>query len=103
VEDMDVLKDFPQQPHFFPLPQYPETILKGMKLGLTLAFDVCVGRIRKSSIADNEGSFEDKKSTLAELKKNGFDVQYVEWLLIKLIKLKHEYNKHLEGKSTVQA
>ena len=71
VEGMDVLKDyvqvlkeFPQQPHFLPLQQYPETILKGMKLGLTVAFDVCVGRIRKSSIADNEGSFEEKKSHL---------------------------------------
>jgi hypothetical protein len=69
-----VLKEFPQQSHFVPLQQYPKTILKGMKLGLTLAFDVCVGRIRKSSIVDNEGSFEEKKSTLAELKKNGFDV-----------------------------
>jgi hypothetical protein len=43
VEEMDVLKDyvqvlkeFPQQPHFLPLQQYPETILKGMKLGVTL-------------------------------------------------------------------
>jgi hypothetical protein len=43
MEDMDVLKDyvqvlkeFPQQPHFLPLQQYSETILKGMKLGLTL-------------------------------------------------------------------
>jgi hypothetical protein len=35
-----------------------------MKLGLTLAFDVCVGRIRKSSIVDNEGSFEEKKAHL---------------------------------------
>ena len=71
VEDMDVLKDyvqvlkeFPQQPHFLPLQQYPETILKGMKLCLAVAFDVCVGRIRKSSIADNEGSFEEKKAHL---------------------------------------
>jgi uncharacterized protein (UPF0335 family) len=62
-----------------------------------------LGRIRKSSIVDNEGSFEKKKSILAELKKNGFDVQYVECLLDKLIKLKDEYNKHLEEKSAVLA
>jgi hypothetical protein len=52
---------------------------------------------------DNVGSFEEQKSTLAKLKKNGFDVQYVECLLDKLIKLKDEYNKHLEEKSIVQA
>jgi chromosome segregation ATPase len=69
---------------------------------LTMAFDVCVGRIRKSSIADNDGSFQEKKKTLAELKKNGFDVQYIECLLDKLIKLKDQYNKHLEEKSEVQ-
>jgi hypothetical protein len=62
-----------------------------------------VGRIRKSSIVDNVGSFEEQKSTLAKLKKNGFYVQYVECLLDKLIKLKDEYNKHLEEKSIVQA
>ena len=44
-----------------------------------------------------------RKSTLAELKKNGFDVQYVECLLDKLIKLKDEYKKQLEEKSAVQA
>ena len=44
-----------------------------------------------------------RKSTLAELKKNGFHVQYVECLLDKLIKLKDEYKKQLEEKSAVQA
>ena len=45
VEDMDVLKhyvqvlkEFPQQPHFIPLQQYPEAILKGMKLGRHLMY-----------------------------------------------------------------
>ena len=44
-----------------------------------------------------------RKSTLAELNKNGFDVQYVECLLDKLSKLKDEYKKQLEEKSAVQA
>jgi hypothetical protein len=33
---VQVLKEFPQQLLFLPLQQYPETILNGMKLGLTL-------------------------------------------------------------------
>ncbi|KAG0530205.1 hypothetical protein BDA96_05G165400 [Sorghum bicolor] len=69
---------------------------------LTMAFDVCVETIRKSNIADNDGSFQEKKRTLAEIKKNGFDVQHFECLLNRLIKLKDQYNKHLEEKSEVQ-
>lgn len=69
---------------------------------LTMAFDVCVETIRKSNIADNDGSFQEKKRTLAEIKKNVFDVQHFECLLNRLIKLKDQYNKHLEEKSEVQ-
>jgi hypothetical protein len=29
-----------------------------------VAFDICMGRIRKSSTADDEGSFEEKKAHL---------------------------------------
>ncbi|CAD6253553.1 unnamed protein product [Miscanthus lutarioriparius] len=103
VEEMNVFKEFPQQPHFLPLQQeYPRTLQGGMAFGLMVAFDLFVRSISKSSIADNEGSFEEEKSTLSALKINGFDVQCFERLLDELIKVKFEYSKHLEEKSAVQ-
>lgn len=104
LEEMDVFKEFPQQPHFLPVQQqkYPHTLRGGMAFGLMVAFDLFVGSIWKSNITDNEGSFEEKKSTLAAQKINGFDVQCFERLLDELIKVKFEYSKHLEEKSVVQ-
>nr|TKW01165.1 hypothetical protein SEVIR_8G161400v2 [Setaria viridis] len=83
--------------------QYLPGLREGKALGLMVSFDLFVKSIRKSSIADNEGSFEEAKGVLAELKTNGFDVQYFETLLDKAIKVKFEYTKHLEEKSAVVA
>lgn len=103
IDESDVFKEFPQQPHFLPLQQYLPGLREGKALGLMVSFDLFVKSIRKSSIADNEGSFEEAKGILAELKTNGFDVQYFETLLDKAIKVKFEYTKHLEEKSAVEA
>ncbi|XP_072146395.1 DUF724 domain-containing protein 3 [Setaria viridis] len=103
IDESDVFKEFPQQPHFLPLQQYLPGLREGKALGLMVSFDLFVKSIRKSSIADNEGSFEEAKGVLAELKTNGFDVQYFETLLDKAIKVKFEYTKHLEEKSAVVA
>jgi hypothetical protein len=46
-----------------------------------MSFDLFVKSIQKSSIANDERSFEEQKGVLAELKNNGFDVQYFEDLL----------------------
>jgi hypothetical protein len=71
-----------------------------MDFGLIVAFDLFVGSMRRSSITDNEGSLEEKRSTLGALNNNEFDAQYFECLLDKLINVNFEYNKYLEDKST---
>lgn len=68
-----------------------------------MSFDLFVKSIQKSSIANDERSFEEQKGVLAELKNNGFDVQYFEDLLDKVTKVKFEHTKHLEEKSAVEA
>jgi predicted transcriptional regulator len=68
-----------------------------------MSFDLFVKSIQKSSIANDERSFEEQKGVLAELKNNGFDVQYFEDLLDKVTKVKFEHTKHLEEKPAVEA
>lgn len=51
-----------------------------MDFGLIVAFDLFVGSMRRSSIADNEGSLEEKRSTLAALNNNEFDALSVCWI-----------------------
>ena len=45
----------------------------------------------------------DSSCIFAELKTNGFDVQYFESLLDQLTKVKFEYTKHLEEKTAIEA
>ncbi|CAN6372385.1 unnamed protein product [Urochloa humidicola] len=100
-DEMDIFKEFPQQPHFLPLQQYLPELREEKALILMLKFSNIVKSIRKSSIADNERSFEEEKSVLAELKTHGFDVHCFETLLDELIKMKLEYTKHLEELESV--
>ncbi|CAO2142015.1 unnamed protein product [Urochloa humidicola] len=102
IDEMDIFKEFPQQPHFLPLQRYLPELREEKAVILMLKFSSMVKSIRKSSIADNERSFEEEKSVLAELKTHGFDVHCFETLLDELIKRKLEYTKHLEELESVK-
>jgi hypothetical protein len=103
IDESGVFKEFPQQPHFLPLQQCLPGLREGKAFGLMMSIDLFVKSIQKSSIANDERSFEEQKGVLAELKNNGFDVQYFEDLLDKVTKVKFEHTKHLEEKSAVEA
>ncbi|RLN11825.1 hypothetical protein C2845_PM09G07190 [Panicum miliaceum] len=103
IEEEEVFKEFPQRPHFLPVQQYLPGQREEEAFAMMITFNNLVKSIRESNIADNESSFEEKKCILAELKTNGFDVQYFESLLDQLTKVKFEYTKDLEEKTAIEA
>ncbi|CAL4984099.1 unnamed protein product [Urochloa decumbens] len=103
IDGMDVFKEFPQQPHFLPLEEYLPELREGKAFGLMLEFILIAKSIRKSSIEDDETSFDEKKCVLAQLKTHGFEVHCLETLLDEVIKVKFRYTKHLEELSSVGA
>lgn len=103
IEEMDVLKEFPQQPHFLPLQKCLPGTREGTAIGLMVQFNDLVKDIRKLSIEGNESLFEEKKAILDDLKTYGFEFQYLETFLDDAIKVKIEYTKHLEEEGAVQA
>uniref|UniRef100_A0A0A8YEJ7 Uncharacterized protein n=1 Tax=Arundo donax TaxID=35708 RepID=A0A0A8YEJ7_ARUDO len=103
IEAMDVFKEVPQQPHFLPLREYPPALREGMALGLMVSFANLVKSTRESSIEDSMESFEDKISTLCHLEGNGFNVQFLQNSLNKLLQIKSNRASYLGEINKVKA
>ncbi|XP_062183374.1 uncharacterized protein LOC133887434 isoform X2 [Phragmites australis] len=95
IEAMDVFKEVPQQPHFLPLREYSPALREGMALGLMVSFANLVKSTRESSIDDSMELFEDKISTLRHLEANGFNVQFLQSSLTKLLQIKSSCSNYL--------
>ncbi|XP_062198093.1 DUF724 domain-containing protein 6-like isoform X2 [Phragmites australis] len=95
IEAMDVFKEVPQRPHFLPLQEYSPALREGMALGLMVSFANLVKSISESRIEDSMESFEDKISTLRHLEGNGFNVQYLQSSITKLLHIKSNRTNYL--------
>lgn len=95
IEAMDVFLKVPQRPHFLPLQQFLPALREGMALGLMVSYASLVESIKKSLIADSIALFEEKINTLAHLEENGFNVQFLQPSLNKLLQIKSDYTKYL--------
>ncbi|TVU24804.1 hypothetical protein EJB05_27263, partial [Eragrostis curvula] len=95
IEAMDVFKEVPQQPHFFPLRDYSLAVREGMALGLMVSFATLVESIKEASIEDSMELFEDKIRSLCHLEGNGFNVQFLQARLSKLLQIKSNCSKYL--------
>ncbi|KAL6654804.1 hypothetical protein ACP70R_008269 [Stipagrostis hirtigluma subsp. patula] len=102
IDQMDVFKEAPQQPHFLPLQQQNSESREMTALGLTLEFATLVENVRKSSIEDSIASFEEKIHTLRYLEDNGFNVKSLRCSLTKLSEIKSNYTKILKEKEEVE-
>jgi hypothetical protein len=103
INAMDVFKKVPQQPHFHPLRQFMHGLREGMALGLMVSFANSVEAISKSSMADSIASFDEKIATLRLLKENGFNVEFLQRSLIRLLKIKHDHISYLTEKDQLKA
>ncbi|CAO2149237.1 unnamed protein product [Urochloa humidicola] len=88
VEASDAFKMVPQRPHFHPLQQYQLALREGMALGMMSSFADLVKDTMEASIDHSTDWFEDKISSLSYLERNGFDVQFLQSTLTKLLHMK---------------
>lgn len=103
VEASDVFKLVPQRPHFLPLLEYSLEMREGIALGLMVAFDTLVKNIRKASIEESMEFFEDKIKTLCHLEANGFNVQFLQSTLTKMLQIKSNCSKYLREINKLKA
>uniref|UniRef100_A0A0A9CRX1 Uncharacterized protein n=1 Tax=Arundo donax TaxID=35708 RepID=A0A0A9CRX1_ARUDO len=92
---MDEFKEVPQRPHFLPLLEYSPTLREGMALGMMVSFANLVKSTRELSIEDSTELFEDKISALCHLEGHGFDVQFLQSSLTKLLQIKSNCASYL--------
>ncbi|RCV38544.1 hypothetical protein SETIT_8G151100v2 [Setaria italica] len=90
IEEMNVFCEVPQHPHFLPLRQFPPGLREGMALGLMVSFADTVKLITQASIDHSMEWFEDTMNTLSHLERNGFDVQFLQSTLTKLLHIKSD-------------
>ncbi|CAN6363145.1 unnamed protein product [Urochloa humidicola] len=90
LEALDAFKIVPQRPHFLPLRQYQLALREGMALGMMSSFAELVKDTMEASIDHDTEWFEDKISALCYLQGNGFDVQFFQNTLTKLLHMKSD-------------
>ncbi|GJN25381.1 hypothetical protein PR202_gb13202 [Eleusine coracana subsp. coracana] len=95
VEASNVFKLVPQHPHFLPLRKHSLEIREGIALGLMVAFATLVENVREASIEESMEFFEDKIKTLCHLEANGFNVQFLQSRLTKMLQIKSNCSKYL--------
>ncbi|CAO2142020.1 unnamed protein product [Urochloa humidicola] len=88
VEAYNAFKMVPQRPHFHPLQQCQLALREGMALGMMSSFADLVKDTMEASIDHSTDWFEDKISSLSYLERNGFDVQFLQSTLTKLLHMK---------------
>ncbi|KAF5193031.1 hypothetical protein FRX31_017381 [Thalictrum thalictroides] len=98
VESMAVLQLVPQHPHFRPLEKENEELREGIALGNMLSFANMMEKICKASLDDPRSMFENMLNALSDLEEFGFFVLPMQTLLVKLLKIKDDYNQ-LKDKS----
>ncbi|CAL4980757.1 unnamed protein product [Urochloa decumbens] len=95
LEASDAFKIVPQRPHFYPLRQYQLALREGMALGMMSSFADLVKDTMEASIDHSTEWFEDKISALCYLEGNGFDVQFLQSTLTKLLHMKSDGTSYL--------
>jgi len=103
IDALDVFKKVSQQPHFRPLTKLLPSLREGTAIGLMATFASTVEDISKLSIADSIASFEEKITTLRHLEEHGFDVQFLQCSLVKLIQVKFNHTSYLTEKDQLKA
>ncbi|CAL4992618.1 unnamed protein product [Urochloa decumbens] len=95
LEALDAFKIVPQRPHFLPLRQYQLALREGMALGMMSSFAELVNDTMEASIDHSTDWFEDKIGALSYLQGNGFDVQFFQSTLTKLLHMKSDGTSYL--------
>lgn len=98
IEEYDVFKNLPQQPHFLPLRDTLPGLREGTAFGLMKSFATIAESTRKLSIKDSLQTFHEKIDALLYLEEHGFSVQELLNCLNKLLQIKSDYTKKREDK-----
>ncbi|KAI4375847.1 hypothetical protein MLD38_013667 [Melastoma candidum] len=88
VEALEMLRLFPQKPHFKPLIDKKERSREGLAIGMMLTYASTVESVIKLSVHSPVSSFMDCLETLRILETHGFDTKTIERRVLKLHSLK---------------
>ncbi|KAI4367412.1 hypothetical protein MLD38_023152 [Melastoma candidum] len=102
VESLEILRKFPQKPHFLPLIEDREQTREGCAIGKMVTFASTIEDAIKLSVNDPVSAFTDCLETLRPLELYGFDVKMVESRLMKLLSLKEQQRKLDKTKNEVE-
>ncbi|XP_074270402.1 DUF724 domain-containing protein 7-like [Silene latifolia] len=88
IESMEVLKRFPQKPHFLPLCDSKEEYREGLAIGSMVTFTSLAERVSQARFDDPKSLLDGYLEALVDLEELGFNVGPVRELLHKLISIK---------------
>ena len=77
IESGEVLRKFPQNPHFQPLAKSVEVLREGLALGHMMCFVSLVEKTCKLKVDDPREDYDSIMRTLDELEELGFDVKAI--------------------------
>ncbi|KAH9609093.1 hypothetical protein KSS87_004459 [Heliosperma pusillum] len=88
IESLEVLKRFPQKPHFFPLFNNKEECREGLAIGSMVTFTSLAEKVSRARFDDPKSLLDGYLEALVDLEELGFNVVPVRELLHKLISIK---------------
>ncbi|GMH25735.1 hypothetical protein Nepgr_027578 [Nepenthes gracilis] len=93
IESMEVFQVMPQRPHFRPLHDCKEECREGLAIGNMVTFASLVEKVTKFGFHDPESLLDSTMETLADLEKQGFDVERVRGRLTALVSIKGRHRQ----------
>ncbi|GAB4841802.1 hypothetical protein Ancab_022526 [Ancistrocladus abbreviatus] len=93
IESMEVFKVMPQRPHFHPLYDCKEECREGLAIGNMVTFASLVDKVTKFQFDGHKSILESNMEILADLEKQGFDVEVIRSRLGALLSIKGRHER----------
>ncbi|TVU05900.1 hypothetical protein EJB05_49084 [Eragrostis curvula] len=91
IDEMEIFKELPQQPHFHPLKKLDPLLRESTAFGLMVFFRKTADSIRSLNIQDDTELFKEKLKGLLLLEEYGFDVRPLRSRLETLLNIKNTH------------
>ncbi|GAB4830606.1 hypothetical protein Ancab_020372 [Ancistrocladus abbreviatus] len=88
IESMEVFQAMPQRPHFRPLYDCKEECREGLAIGNMVTFATLADKVSKIQFDDPKSTLDSNMEILADLEKQGFDVEVLRGRLGALLSIK---------------